>query len=348
MIHPLPVFARRAACAGRSRVRPSTRLSASGVLGATLLGAVLPGPGAAHAQSFPVKPVRLISPFEAGGSNDGVARLVAPKLGELLGQAVLVENRPGAGGVIGTEVGARANPDGYTLTVATTSTFSINPAMRKLSYDPNTDFTPVGLIGISPYVMVTHPSTPIHSVKELIAAARKRPGLVEYGSGGIGTPGHLAGAAFARQTGVEFTHIPYRSGASSIADVAAGRITLVFTTMLVADSLIEAGRLRPLAVTTRTRLPRFPKIPTIEESGLPGYEFNLWLGIVAPGKTPDAVVQRLTDALGQALRDKGTNASLAQQSVEVLYEAPREFSDRIRRDLQTYTRVLKESGAKAD
>jgi tripartite-type tricarboxylate transporter receptor subunit TctC len=151
-----------------------------------VLGAVLLGAGAAHAQAFPVKPVRLISPFEAGGSNDGVARLVAPKLGELLGQAVLVENRPGAGGVIGTEVGARANPDGYTLTVATTSTFSINPAMRKLSYDPNTDFTPVGLIGISPYVMVTHPSTPIHSVKELIAAARKRPGLVEYGSGGAG------------------------------------------------------------------------------------------------------------------------------------------------------------------
>lgn len=338
MIHPIPVPATvsmRATMHGRAAL-------------AVLLAASAMAAGSVHAQAFPVKPVRLISPFEAGGSNDGVARLVAPKLGELLGQSVVVENRPGAGGVIGTEIGARANPDGYTLTVATTSTFSINPVMRKLSYDPMTDFAPIGLIGVSPYVMVTHPSTPILNVKELIVAARKRPGLVEYGSGGIGTPGHLAGAAFARQTGVEFTHIPYKSGASSIADVAAGRITLVFTTMLVADSLIEAGRLRPLAVTTRSRLPRFPKIPTIDESGLPGYEFTLWLGLVAPGKTPDAVVQRLTDALGQTLRDKATSSSLAGQSVEVLYEAPKEFSERIRRDLQTYTKVIRESGAKVD
>jgi len=341
MIHPIPMPVRSSIGEAREAartLRATAALAACGLLAA----------GAVQAQSFPVKPVRLISPFEAGGSNDGVARLIAPKLGELLGQPVLVENRPGAGGVVGTEIGARAPADGYTLTVATTSTFSINPVMRKLSYDPTTDFAPVGLIGVSPYVMVTHPATPIRSIKELIVAARKQPGVVEYGSGGIGTPGHLAGAAFARQTGVEFTHIPYKSGASSIIDVTAGRITLVFTTMLVADSLIESNRLRPLAVTTRNRLPRFPKIPTIDESGLPGFEFTLWLGVVAPAKTPDAVLQRLTDALGQTMRDKGTSSALAAQSVEVQFEPPKEFAERIRRDLQTYGKVIRESGAKAN
>ena len=305
-------------------------------------------PGDARAQSFPVKPIRLISPFEPAGSNDGVARLIAPRMGELLGQPVLVENRPGSGGVIGTEIGAKAPADGYTLTVATTSTFSINPVLRKISYDPLVDFTPVGLIGVSPYVMLTHPSMPVNSVKDLITMAKKRPGLVECGSGGIGTPGHLAGAAFARQTGVEFTHIPYKSGASSINDLVGGRITLVFTTMLVADQLIEAGRLRPLAVTTRTRLPRFPKIPTIDESGLPGFEFTLWLGVVAPGKTPEPVLQRLTDALSRTMRDGPTQTALAAQSVEVLFEPPNVFTERIRRELAIYARVIKESGAKVE
>ncbi|MBC7779880.1 MAG: tripartite tricarboxylate transporter substrate binding protein [Proteobacteria bacterium] len=304
--------------------------------------------GATSAQNFPAKAIRLISPFEPAGSNDGVARLIAPKLGELLGTSVLVENRPGAGGVIGTEVGAKALPDGYTLTVATTSTFSINPVLRKVSYDPLVDFATVGLIGVSPYVMLTHPSVPVKNVQDLVTLAKKRPGLVEYGSGGIGTPGHLAGAAFARQTGIEFTHIPYKSGASSIADLVGGRITLVFTTMLVADSLIEAGRLRALGVTTRARLPRFPNIPTIDESGLRGYEFTLWLGVVAPGKTPDAIVQRLSDALSRTLRDTPTHTALAGQSVEVLFEPPKDFTERIRRELVTYAKVIKESGAKVD
>jgi tripartite-type tricarboxylate transporter receptor subunit TctC len=302
----------------------------------------------ASAQAFPNKPVRIISPFESGGSNDGVIRPVAPRMGELLGQLVLVENRPGAGGVVGSEVVARANADGYTLLVGTTSTHAINPSLRKLPYDAERDFSPVGLIGVSPYVMLVNPSLPVKTVKEMIALARKKPGAIDYGSGGIGTPGHLAGAVFSRMTGTELTHIPYKSGASSITDAVAGRIAMVFTTMLVADSLIESGRVRALGVTTLNRLPRFPNLPTVDESGLPGYEFTLWLGLLAPAKTPEQVVGRLSDALAGSLRDKQTQGLLAAQSVEVQYEPPKAFGERIRRDLAAYSKVIKETGLKVE
>jgi tripartite-type tricarboxylate transporter receptor subunit TctC len=313
-----------------------------------LATAGLADPRPASAQAFPNKPVRIISPFEAGGSNDGVIRPVAPRMAELLGVQVLVENRPGAGGVVGSEVVARSAGDGYTLLVGTTSTHAINPALRKLPYDAERDFSPVGLIGVSPYVMLVNPSVPVKTVKEMIALARKKPGAIEYGSGGIGTPGHLAGAVFARMTGTELVHIPYKSGASSITDAVAGRISMVFTTMLVADSLIEAGRVRALGVTTRARLPRFPQLPTVDESGLPGYEFTLWLGLLAPAKTPEPAIARLTEALAGSLREKQTQDVLAKQSVEVQYEAPKTFSERIRRDLEVYAKVIRESGLKAD
>lgn len=302
----------------------------------------------AAAQGFPIKPVRVISPFEAGGSNDGVIRPISPRMGELLGQPVIVENRPGAGGVVGSEVVARANPDGYTLLVGTTSTHAINPSLRKLPYDAERDFAPVGLIGVSPYVMLVNPSLPAKTVKEMIALARKKPGAIEYGSGGIGTPGHLAGAVFARMTSTELVHVPYKSGASSITDAVAGRISMVFTTMLVADSLIESGRVRALGVTTRARLPRFPNLPTVDESGLPGYEFTLWLGLMAPAKTPEQAITRLSDALAGALRDKTIQAVLAGQSVEVLHEPPKTFSERIRRDLAAYSKVIRETGLKVE
>jgi tripartite-type tricarboxylate transporter receptor subunit TctC len=277
-----------------------------------------------------------------------VIRPIAPRIGELLGQQVLVENRPGAGGVIGTDVVARAAPDGYTLIVGTTSTHAINPNLRKLPYDAERDFAPVGLIGISPYVMLVNPSLPAKTVKEMIALARKKPGAIEYGSGGIGTPGHLAGAVFARMTGTELTHIPYKSGASSITDAVGGRIAMVFTTMLVADPLIQAGKVRALGVTTMKRLPRFPNLPTVDESGLPGYEFTLWLGLLAPAKTPDPIVTRLADALSGALRDKASQGILAAQSVEVQFEPPREFAERIRRELASYGKLIRDTGLKVE
>jgi len=304
--------------------------------------------GTGFAQSFPAKPIRAISPFGAGGSNDGVIRLVAPRMGELLGQQVIVENRPGAGGVLGTDFVARSAPDGYTMVVGTTSTFSINPNLRKLAYDAERDFAPVGLIGISPYVMLVNPSLPARTVKDMIDLVKRKPGAVDYGSGGIGTPGHLAGAVFARQIGGELTHVPYKSGASSITDVVSGHISMVFTTMLVADQLIQAGRVRALGVTTAKRLPRFPDLATVSESGLPGYEFTLWLGLLAPAKSPDAAVVRLSDALAGALRDGGTQANLAKQSVEVQFEPPKVFAERIRRDLGDYGKVIREAGLKVE
>ena len=334
------------ATAPHPSVRPD---AASPRLGAALLvaGALMPCVAHAQAPAFPVKPVRVLSPFEPGGSNDGVIRLVAPRMGELLGQQVIVENRPGAGGVIGTEIVARAAPDGYLSLVGTTSTHAINPNLRKLSYDAERDFTPIGLIGVSPYVMLVNPALPVRSVRDMIELARRKPGAVEYGSGGIGTPGHLAGAVFARMTGTELTHIPYKSGASSITDVVAGRISMVFTTMLVADQLIESGRIRALGVTTMKRLPNFPKLPTVDESGLAGYEFTLWLGLLAPARTPEGPVSRLADALAGSLRDAGTQAALAKQSVEALFEPPAVFAERIRREIANYAKVTREAGLKA-
>ena len=329
---------------------PSVRRPpASSRLGAALLvaGALMPCAAHAQAPAFPAKPVRVLSPFEPGGSNDGVIRLVTPRMSELLGQQVIVENRPGAGGVIGTEIVARAAPDGYLSLVGTTSTHAINPNLRKLSYDAERDFTPIGLIGVSPYVMLVNPALPVRSVRDMIELARRKPGAIEYGSGGIGTPGHLAGAVFARMTGTDLTHIPYKSGASSITDVVGGRISMVFTTMLVADQLIESGRIRALGVTTMKRLPNFPKLPTVDESGLPGYEFTLWLGLLAPARTPEGPVNRLADALAGSLRDKTTQTALAAQSVEALFEPPAVFGERIRREIANYAKVTREAGLKA-
>lgn len=234
------------------------------LLGAVALTSIATG---ARAQSYPGHPVRIISAFSAGGSNDVIARIISPKLTELLGQQFIVENRPGAGGIVGTEIAARAAPDGYTLTIATVATHAIDVVIHKPPYDPVKDFAPIGMIGSSPYIVIVHPSLPVRNIKQLIALAKSRPGQIEFGSGGVGTPGHLAGEMLNTMTGIKLVHIPYKSGGLALNDLLGGHISMTFSTTITSTQLIKAGRVRALAVTSAHRIPAFPDLPTVAESG---------------------------------------------------------------------------------
>ncbi len=304
--------------------------------------------GAALSQSYPTRSVRIVSAFAAGGTNDIIARIIAPRFSELLGQQIIVENRPGAGGIIGTEAVAKAPADGYTLTIATSTTHAIAPALRPLPYDPVKDFAPVGLIGVTPYVVIVHPTVPVRTVKELVALAKARAGQVEFGSGGVGTPGHLAGAMLNSMTGIKLVHIPYKAGNLALNDLLGGHISLTFSTTITSTQFIQNKRVRAIAVTSAKRIPAFPDVPTVAESGAPGYDFTLWLGLAAPSGTPLAIVQRLSDSLVKTVQFPDVRAKLVSQSVEPLTSTPKELTDRIARELVVYVKVVKESGATAE
>lgn len=302
----------------------------------------------AHAQTYPSRAVRIISPFAAGGSNDVVARLISARLGEALGQQIIVENRAGAGGVVGTEFGARAAPDGYTLTMVTNATLAIVPALQKTSYDPQRDFAPVGLVGTSPYIIVVHPSIPAHSMQQLLALIRTRPKQVEFGSGGVGTPGHLAGAMLNTMTGTTMIHVPYKAGNLALNDLLGGHISVTFSNTITVSEFIKAGRVRAIAATSAKRIGAFPDLPTVAESGVPGYEFTLWLGLATPGATPAGIVQQLNKSLVKVLQEKILHERFAAQSIEVLTSTPQEFADKIKRDMGIYAKLVRDAGARVE
>jgi tripartite-type tricarboxylate transporter receptor subunit TctC len=318
------------------------------LLTAAASACILIPPYEALAQGYPNRTVRIVSPFAAGGSNDVIARIVAQKLGQPLGQPVIVDNRAGAGGVVGTEFSAKSAPDGYTLIMATNATFAIAAALRALPYDPVRDFAPIGLVGVSPYIVLVNPSLPVKTIKQLIALARARPGELEFGSGGVGTPGHLAGEMLKTMTGIKMNHIPYRAGSQALTDLLGGHIAVTFSTTITSTQLIKSGRVRALAVTTRERLAAFSDIPTVSESGVPNYEFVLWLGLAAPAGTPDAIVQQLNDALAKILQAKDLRDLLIAQSVEPLASTPQELADKIKRDLVIYAKLVHDAGARAE
>ena len=302
----------------------------------------------AHAQTYPARAVRIISPFAAGGSNDLVARLISARLGEALGQQIIVENRAGACGVVGTEFGARAAPDGYTLTMVTNATLAIVPALQKTSYDPQRDFAPVGLVGTSPYIIVVHPSIPAHSMQQLLALIRTRPKQVEFGSGGVGTPGHLAGAMLNTMTGTTMIHVPYKAGNLALNDLLGGHISVTFSNTITVSEFIKAGRVRAIAATSAKRIGAFPDLPTVAESGVPGYEFTLWLGLATPGATPAGIVQQLNKSLVKVLQEKILHERFAAQSIEVLTSTPQEFADKIKRDMGIYAKLVRDAGARVE
>lgn len=299
----------------------------------------------AHAQQYPVKPVRIIVATAAGGGTDFIARLLAQKLTESLSQQIIVENRAGAGSTLGIEAGIRATPDGYTLNVVTPS-YSINPSLYNLKFDPITDYTPVLLIARGPLVACVHPSVPAKTLRELIALAKARPDQVVYGTSGQGTIVHLANAQFLHMAGIKMVHVPYKGGGPALTDLIAGHIQLVFATPQTGLLQAKAGRIRALAVTTATRLAAEPQIPTIAEAGVPGYDVSNWHALIGPKGLPRAVVERLNSEVNKIIRGKDMEERLRGDGVSAAGGTPEALHELIRRELTMWREVVQAAGIK--
>jgi tripartite-type tricarboxylate transporter receptor subunit TctC len=295
---------------------------------------------------WPERPIRFIVPFTAGSSSDTVARMVAQKLSDRLGQQLVVENRVGGGGTIGTEQVARADADGYTLGLANTSTHAVAPNVGTLNYNAIKDFAPVSMLGSSPFVLALYPGVPVQSVQELIARAKSKPRALNYASAGAATLAHLSGALFEKMAGIELTHVPYRGTAQSTLDLLEGRVEMQFGTIPPSLSHIRAGKLHALAVTGATRNPTLPDVPTIAESGLPGYESALWQAMVAPAGTSPAVIARLNREVTVVLNDPEVRAAFAKQGVEPEPGTPEALGKHMRDDVRKWREVITSAGIK--
>jgi tripartite-type tricarboxylate transporter receptor subunit TctC len=303
----------------------------------------------AFAQPFPNKPVRLIVPFPAGGGSDVVGRILALKLSENLGQQVIVDNRPGAGGSIGTEAAVRAAPDGYTMVLASTSEIAVNPVIyTKLAYDTLKDLTPVTLVGTTPMVLVVNPSLPVKTVADFVALAKAKPGDLNVASAGNGSFTHLAGEFFRATAGLTWTHVPYKGAPPALTDVVAGRAQAMFSTLPAAMSFIRANQVKPVAVSARSRAATLPDIPTVIESGVAGYEAEYWYGIFVPSATPKDIVARLAQAIGQSLESKDTTDSLANQGAAAGRLTTAQFEAYVRAEVAKWGKVARDSGARVD
>jgi tripartite-type tricarboxylate transporter receptor subunit TctC len=302
--------------------------------------------GASIAQQYPTKPIRIIVPFAPGGPNDILARVIGQKLTEAWGQQTIVENRPGGGTVIGTEVVAESPPDGYTLLMVSTSHTS-NPSLRKLPYDPLRGLEPVILVAAAPNVLIAHPSLPAKSVKELIAVARSRPDQVAYGSGGAGTSTHLSGAMLTQMGGVRMVHVPYKGGGPATIDLLSGQITWMFGTLLPSMPHIRSGRLRALAVTSTKRTPVLPDVPLVADS-LPGFEASSWYGVSAPGGTPKDVVAKLNQEIARILNSAEMRERLSHEGAEVVGGSPEEFGRFYRAEIDKWAKVIRAAGIKLE
>ena len=304
---------------------------------------------AAAADSYPSRPVRLIAPFSAGGGVDIVARYLALKLTEKWGQQVVVDNRTGATGIIGTEIAAHSPPDGYTLILGNAATHAVNVSLfKKLPYDAVKDFAPVTLIGRVPEMLVVHPALPAANVRELIALAKAKPGELTFGSAGAGSPPHLAGELFQFLAKVKLVHVPYKGSAPALADLIGGQISMYFSNILSAVPFVKSGRLRGLGVTSEKRSVVAPEIPTIAESGLPGYEDYNWYGILAPKGTPRAILTQLHADIVQVVRGRDMEERLTKDGAEVIASTPDEFARFIREEIDRYARIVKASGLRAE
>jgi tripartite-type tricarboxylate transporter receptor subunit TctC len=300
------------------------------------------------AADYPSRPVRLVVPFAPGGTNDVIGRILAEKLATRLGQAVVVDNRPGANSVVGAEIVAKAAPDGHTLLIVAAG-FAVNPSLRKtLPYDTVRDFAPLGLVGGGPYLLVVHPSVPAKDLGELVTWAKSRAGAVSYASTGTGSPPHLAAELLRIAAGIEMQHVPYKGGGQVLPDLLAGRVSLFFGSVSTLAAHVQAGRLRAIAVTTTRRAPSLPDVPTVIESGIAGYEVNGWYGLLAPARTPGAIVRRLNAELRAALDERDTRARLAQRGIEPQPGSPEEFAALIRDEIAKWAKVVRAAGIQAD
>ena len=309
------------------------------------LAAALVSPVAAAAESYPVRPIRFIVPVPPGGGNDIVGRIVAAKLGEGLGQQVVVDNRGGAGGTIGTDITAKAPPDGYTMLVNNISLAVNHTLFRKLPYDTLKDLAPVSLAGRQPNIVVVHPGVAAKSMRDLVELARMKPGQITYGSGGIGTASHLATEMLKLMTKTDMVHVPYKGLGPALTDLIGGRITVIISTMASALPQMKAGKIRPLAVTTAQRSSFFPEVPTMDEAGVKGYEFSTWYGLLVPAGTSKAIVDRLNMETRKAIASAAVKEAFVGQGLEPVSSTPQEFGTYLRSEVAKWGTVVKASGA---
>jgi tripartite-type tricarboxylate transporter receptor subunit TctC len=303
----------------------------------------------ATAQNYPAKPVRLIVPFPAGGGSDVIGRILGQKLGERMGQQIVVDNRAGAGGSIGTEAVVKAPADGYTVVLASTSEIAINPSLySKLNYDTVKDLAAVAMVAATPMVIIIHPSFPVATVKNLIALAKAKPGAINVASAGTGTITHLSGELFRAMANVTWTHVPYKGAPPALTDLASGQVQVMFSSLPAAMAFIKSNRVKPIAVSSRTRADTLPNTPTVIESGVANYEVEYWYGIFAPAATPRDVLTKLGDEIAAAIRQPDTVANLANQGAVPGQVNQAQFGDFVKSEVVKWGGVVKSSGARAD
>lgn len=315
-------------------------------IAAIFLQAFLCGPPQrAAAQDYPSKNISIVVPFAVGGGTDVVARLIAERLRQDLNQTVIVDNRPGVGGTLGSQNVTRAASDGYTLLVGTVATHAIAPGLyRRLAYDAVKDFAPIALLANAPNILVVHPSLPAGSVKELIALAKAKPGQLNYGSAGVGSPAHLAGELFKAMAGVDMVHVPYRGGALAVTDLLSGRLSVMFAGPAETLEHVRAGTLRALAVTTPQTSPLTPDLPTVSEAGVPGFGLELWIGAFAPAGTPKEIVARLNASMVRALKDPPLRDRMIALGLEPIGTSPEEFAGFVKAEADKWTKLVAEFG----
>jgi len=304
-----------------------------------------------HAQtaSFPDRPVTIVVPFPPGGGTDAGARLIAQKLSTRWGQSVIIDNKAGASGMVGSEYVSRAKPDGYTLLIGNIGTFSINPSLyKKMPYDPDKAFVPVSMIAELPYFLLVTPSMKANNVKEFIAFAKANPGVVTYASSGSGSGPHLAGEMFEKATGLDMMHVPYKGGGPAAADVMAGHVNMYFSTVLESIGSVKSGKLKALGASSLVRSPAMPDLPTIAESGVPGFDAASWIGIAAPAGAPPALVDKIAADIKAVISEQDTKQTLIQQGATPMPLSPTAFKARIESDRVRYAKVIKEGNVQVD
>ena len=301
----------------------------------------------AYAQAYPARQIRVVAPYAAGGALDLTARTLAVKMNESFKQTVLVDNRPGAGGVIGAEIVAKAAPDGYTVLLASPAEIAILPHLQKMPYSAEKDFAPVSLAVITPLILVVNPSLPVNSVKELIALARARPGQLTYASAGTGGVQHLAGELLKINMKIDITHVPYKGAAPAMPDLIGGHVMMFFSGMPPSMPHVRAGKLRALAVTTTRRSPAAPEVPTMSEAGVPGFDISNWFAYFVPAGTPAAIVERLATEINRGLKLPDVREKLGHVGAETIGSTPEELAAFVRKESEKFARLIKVSGAKA-
>jgi tripartite-type tricarboxylate transporter receptor subunit TctC len=325
------------------------KLAMTRMLPIVVLMAATVAPITASAQDYPSRPITLVVPYAAGGGNDVMARTVADKMSRSLGQQIVVDNRPGAGGNIATRQVAKAAPDGYTLVIGGTGTLAVNPTLyANAGYDPRKDFAPVGLIGESALIVLVHPSLPARSIPELIALAKQEPGKLNYASAGVGSGIHLGWILFEMMADVKLTHVPYRGTGPALTDLLGGHVAMYMSSLPSAIGLVRDGKVRALAVTSAKRSAAFPDVPTVAEAALPGFEVVLQYGIVAPAGTPAPIIAKLNAALREALASPDTIERMAKDGTEPRPTSPEEYATAIDREETKWSAVVKKAGVKAE